>query len=148
MRGSVCSRGSIRRRFQALGSRLGILVAYRSLCQKGLGLGIFRRSDLPCEVGVRVRLKTWKQEEPAEDEESPAPGLRKDYLWPNKGKWALHAQPRAQQQSKTTNKKRKAREARNPATNETVSLKERFVPTFKVSKILKKAVNQSLLRGF
>ena len=45
-------------------------------------------------------------------------------------------------------KKRKAREARNPATNETVSLKERFVPTFKVSKILKKAVNQSLLRGF
>tara|TARA_Y100001970_G_scaffold72098_1_gene91528 strand:+ start:20821 stop:21114 length:294 start_codon:yes stop_codon:yes gene_type:complete len=45
-------------------------------------------------------------------------------------------------------KKRKAREARNPATNETVSLKERFVPTFKVSKILKKEVNQSLLRGF
>ena len=45
-------------------------------------------------------------------------------------------------------KKRKAREARNPATNETVSLKERFVPSFKVSKILKKDVNQSLLRGF
>ena len=45
-------------------------------------------------------------------------------------------------------KKRKAREARNPATNETVSLKESFVPTFKVSKILKKEVNQSLLRGF
>ena len=45
-------------------------------------------------------------------------------------------------------KKRKAREARNPATNEKVSLKERFVPTFKVSKLLKKAVNQSLLRGF
>ena len=45
-------------------------------------------------------------------------------------------------------KKRKAREARNPATNEKVSLKERFVPTFKVSKLLKKEVNQSLLRGF
>tara|TARA_B100001175_G_C19259440_1_gene518672 strand:- start:61 stop:354 length:294 start_codon:yes stop_codon:yes gene_type:complete len=45
-------------------------------------------------------------------------------------------------------KKRKAREARNPATNETVSLQERFVPTFKVSKLLKKEVNQSLLRGF
>ena len=45
-------------------------------------------------------------------------------------------------------KKRKAREARNPATNETVYLQERFVPIFKVSKLLKKAVNQSLLRGF
>ena len=45
-------------------------------------------------------------------------------------------------------KKRKAREARNPATNQTVSLKERFVPTFKVSKILNNEVNQSLLRGF
>ena len=45
-------------------------------------------------------------------------------------------------------KKRKAREARNPATNEKVSLQERFVPIFKVSKLLKKEVNQSLLRGF
>ena len=45
-------------------------------------------------------------------------------------------------------KKRKAREARNPATNEKVVLKERFVPSFKVSKLLKKEVNQSLLRGF
>ena len=45
-------------------------------------------------------------------------------------------------------KKRKAREARNPATNEKVSLQERYVPTFKVSKLLKKEVNQSLLRGF
>ena len=45
-------------------------------------------------------------------------------------------------------KKRKAREARNPATNEKVSLQERFVPIFKVSKLLKKSVNQSLLRGF
>ena len=47
-----------------------------------------------------------------------------------------------------TVKKRSAREARNPATNEIVSLKERFVPSFKVSKILKKLVNQSLIRGF
>ena len=38
--------------------------------------------------------------------------------------------------------------SRNPATNEIVSLKERFVPSFKVSKLLKKEVNQSLLRGF
>tara|TARA_B100002051_G_C16744707_1_gene646692 strand:- start:2615 stop:2908 length:294 start_codon:yes stop_codon:yes gene_type:complete len=45
-------------------------------------------------------------------------------------------------------KKRKAREARNPATNEKVTLHERFVPSFKVSKLLKKEVNQSLLRGF
>ena len=45
-------------------------------------------------------------------------------------------------------KKRKAREARNPATNEKVNLQERYVPTFKVSKLLKKEVNQSLLRGF
>ena len=45
-------------------------------------------------------------------------------------------------------KKRKAREARNPATNEKVSLQERYVPSFKVSKLLKKEVNQSLLRGF
>ena len=45
-------------------------------------------------------------------------------------------------------KKRRAREARNPATNEKVSLQERFVPIFKVSKLLKKSVNQSLLRGF
>ena len=45
-------------------------------------------------------------------------------------------------------KQRKAREARNPATNEVVSLKERYVPIFKASKLLKKNVNQSLLRGF
>ena len=45
-------------------------------------------------------------------------------------------------------KKRKAREARNPATNEKVKLNERFVPSFKVSKLLKKEVNKSLLRGF
>ena len=45
-------------------------------------------------------------------------------------------------------KQRKARKARNPATNEVVSLKERYVPVFKASKLLKKNVNQSLLRGF
>ena len=43
-------------------------------------------------------------------------------------------------------KKRKAREARNPATNEKVVLKERFVPSFKVSKLLKKEVNQSVFK--
>ena len=45
-------------------------------------------------------------------------------------------------------KQRAAREARNPATNEIVRLKERFIPAFKVSKILKENVNKSLLRGF
>ena len=45
-------------------------------------------------------------------------------------------------------KQRAAREARNPATNEVVRLKERFIPAFKVSKILKENVNKSLLRGF
>ena len=45
-------------------------------------------------------------------------------------------------------KQRAAREARNPATNEIVRLKERFIPAFKVSKILKQTVNKSLLRGF
>ncbi len=43
-------------------------------------------------------------------------------------------------------KKRKARDARNPATQEIVSLKERFVPVFKVSKLLKQDVNESLTR--
>ena len=42
-------------------------------------------------------------------------------------------------------KKRKAREARNPATNEVVNLKDRYIPSFKVSKILKKRVNKSIL---
>ena len=45
-------------------------------------------------------------------------------------------------------KQRPARDARNPATREIVKLKERFVPVFKVSKILKEEVNKSLLRGF
>ena len=41
-----------------------------------------------------------------------------------------------------------ARNARNPATREIVKLQERFIPAFKVSKILKEVVNKSLLRGF
>ena len=42
-------------------------------------------------------------------------------------------------------KHKAAREARNPATNEIVRLAERFIPAFKVSKILKENVNKSLL---
>ena len=45
-------------------------------------------------------------------------------------------------------KQRGARDARNPATREIVKLKERFIPVFKVSKILKEDVNKSQLRGF
>ena len=45
-------------------------------------------------------------------------------------------------------KQRAARDAHNPATREIVKLQERFVPAFKVSKILKDLVNKSLLRGF
>ena len=45
-------------------------------------------------------------------------------------------------------KKRAARDARNPSTREIVKLQERFIPAFKVSKILKELVNKSLLRGF
>ena len=42
-------------------------------------------------------------------------------------------------------KKRNAREARNPSTNEIVQLEDRYIPSFKVSKILKKKVNESIL---
>ena len=45
-------------------------------------------------------------------------------------------------------KQRAARDARYPATREIVKLQERFIPAFKVSKILKEVVNKSLLRGF
>ena len=45
-------------------------------------------------------------------------------------------------------KQRSARDARNPATREIVKLKERYVPSFKVSKLLKETVNKSMLRGF
>ena len=43
-------------------------------------------------------------------------------------------------------KKRQAREARNPATSEIVKLEERYIPAFKVSKILKEDVNKSLVK--
>ena len=43
-------------------------------------------------------------------------------------------------------KKRNAREARNPATNQIVNLEDRYVPSFKVSKILKEKVNRSILK--
>ena len=45
-------------------------------------------------------------------------------------------------------KERKAREARNPSTNEIVKLNHRYIPSFKVSKLLKESVNKSILRGF
>jgi len=45
-------------------------------------------------------------------------------------------------------KERKAREARNPSTNEIVKLNLRYIPSFKVSKLLKESVNSSILRGF
>jgi len=44
-------------------------------------------------------------------------------------------------------KKRNAREARNPATNEIVNLEDRYIPSFKVSKILKEKINKSVLRN-
>ena len=34
---------------------------------------------------------------------------------------------------------------RNPSTNEIVQLEDRYIPSFKVSKILKKKVNESIL---
>ena len=45
-------------------------------------------------------------------------------------------------------KERKAREARNPSNNEIVKLNLRYIPSFKVSKLLKESVNNSILRGF
>ena len=43
---------------------------------------------------------------------------------------------------------RKARQARNPSTNKVINLNLRYIPSFKVSKILKESVNNSILRGF
>ena len=40
------------------------------------------------------------------------------------------------------------KEARNPKTNEKVWVKERYMPKFKVSKLLIDSVNKSQLRGF
>ena len=45
-------------------------------------------------------------------------------------------------------KMREAREARNPSTNEVIKLNHRYIPSFKVSKLLKESVNNSILRGF
>tara|TARA_B100000959_G_C14700160_1_gene508457 strand:+ start:245 stop:538 length:294 start_codon:yes stop_codon:yes gene_type:complete len=45
-------------------------------------------------------------------------------------------------------KQRKARDARNPLTNKVIRLDERYIPVFKVSKILKDYVNNSIIRGF
>ena len=45
-------------------------------------------------------------------------------------------------------KKRKARKALNPLTNQIVNLDERYIPFFKVSKILKEYVNKTIIRGF
>ena len=41
-------------------------------------------------------------------------------------------------------KVRKAREARNPSTNERIFLDEKYIPTFKVSKLLKNFVDQEM----
>ena len=45
-------------------------------------------------------------------------------------------------------KHRSARDARNPLTNKIIRLEERYVPVFKVSKIMKEYVNKSIIRGF
>ena len=41
-------------------------------------------------------------------------------------------------------KKRASRDARNPATNQIIHLNDRYIPAFKVSKLLKKYVDQSI----
>ena len=41
-------------------------------------------------------------------------------------------------------KVRKAREARNPSTSERIFLDEQYIPNFKVSKLLKKFVDQEM----
>ena len=41
-------------------------------------------------------------------------------------------------------KKRKARDARNPATQELLRLEERYIPVFKVSNLLKDKINKSI----
>ena len=42
-------------------------------------------------------------------------------------------------------KRREARNTRNPATNEIFKLEARYIPSFKVSKILKEYVNKNLI---
>ena len=44
-------------------------------------------------------------------------------------------------------KKRNARDTRNPATNEILHLDTRYVPVFKVSKLLKQYVNDTLINN-
>ena len=41
-------------------------------------------------------------------------------------------------------KERKSREARNPSTNETITLDKRYIPYFKVSKLLKSYVDDEM----
>tara|TARA_Y100000996_G_scaffold165704_1_gene128738 strand:+ start:442 stop:732 length:291 start_codon:yes stop_codon:yes gene_type:complete len=41
-------------------------------------------------------------------------------------------------------KVREAREARNPSTNERIFLEEQYIPSFKVSKLLKRFVDQEM----
>tara|TARA_Y100000768_G_C23536860_1_gene477434 strand:+ start:281 stop:571 length:291 start_codon:yes stop_codon:yes gene_type:complete len=41
-------------------------------------------------------------------------------------------------------KNRKPRAARNPSTNESIFLEEQYIPSFKVSKLLKKFVDQEM----
>ena len=41
-------------------------------------------------------------------------------------------------------KMREAREARNPSTNERIFLEEQYIPSFKVSKLLKRFVDQEM----
>ena len=41
-------------------------------------------------------------------------------------------------------KNRKPRTARNPSTNESIFLEEQYIPSFKVSKLLKKFVDQEM----
>ncbi|MBC8213238.1 MAG: integration host factor subunit beta [Candidatus Marinimicrobia bacterium] len=45
-------------------------------------------------------------------------------------------------------KQRVAREARNPKTQKIIKLQERYVPIFKVSKLLREEVSKAILRGF
>lgn len=42
-------------------------------------------------------------------------------------------------------KRREARNTRNPATNEILKLDARYIPSFKVSKLLKEYVNNNLI---
>ncbi|MAW74436.1 MAG: hypothetical protein CMG09_00710 [Candidatus Marinimicrobia bacterium] len=45
-------------------------------------------------------------------------------------------------------KERKSREAINPLTKEKIKIDKKYVPSFKVSKLLKEYVNKSIIRGF